>query len=476
VRSELLDRRTVSFVSDVHSTEYVSPSKPNQWLGEAGFHETAPPSDWPTGPGDCFDDNEHAEQTVISGSIKCEIGEPQTGELNPVVDELISFLAARSCDQQGIPESELVELLNEHLGLDWNSAWYVLRAWVEIGAFECLSLRTWRARKCFARKPCLVVYRTQDCYRVALFGLIPPTLRRTFETASASLNYPLYRKSGLSPWVPTLSLTEVVSMDQLAELQRRSGVERVFWLKDWSEVVIPISSVQGTPGAAPLNWDVYRIWDFKGESFVRPENGPDNQTVTLSWCRRSDRCDYFSILQKGEPVWWGWSKTWALLRAYELTRTVPFNRIGARSTESSAAHIHLPLPLARAVAITGPFLPGPSATNSEGLSYFYSFASQQLRRRAIQALWPNLTNPPRERDRLPVDLELLWRESTASRQNPLPIPVLLRDRLASDPLLKRFAALHSIPRSILPILLSLTSRNRQSKRISKGPYSHVSVR
>jgi hypothetical protein len=175
-------------------------------------------------------------------------------------------------------------------------------------------------------------------------------------------------------------------------------------------------------------------------------------------------------------VWWGWSKTWALLRAYELTRTVPFNRIGARSTESSAAHIHLPLPLARAVAITGPFLPGPSATNSEGLSYFYSFASQQLRRRAIQALWPNLTNPPRERDRLPVDLELLWRESTASRQNPLPIPVLLRDRLASDPLLKRFAALHSIPRSILPILLSLTSRNRQSKRISKGPYSHVSVR
>jgi hypothetical protein len=473
--SALLDRRSVSFVSEVRSTEYVSPSNPDQWLGEAGFRETAPPSDWPTAPGDCFEDNEHEGRALVLGPVEYETGEPKPSEQSPIVDELISFLAARGCYQQGIPEFELVGLLRDHLGLDWNSAWYVLRAWVEIGAFECLSLRTWRVRKCFARKPCLVLYRTHDAYRIALFGLVPSPLRRTFEAASTSLNCPVTRKSGLSAWVPTLTLTEVVSTEQLRELQRRSGVERSFWLKDLSEITIPIGSVQGAQGAAPLNWDVYRVWDFNRQSFVQSENGPDNQSVALSWCRRSDRSDYFSISQKGSPVWWGWSKTWALLRAYDLVGTVPFNRIGSQSLESSAAHIHLPLPLARAVAITGPLLPGPLATNSEDLSYFYTFASQQSRRRAIQALWPNLTNLSRERDRLPVDLELLWRESTASRQNPLPMPVLLRDRLASDPLLTRFAALHSIPRSILPILLSLTSRKRQSKGISKDRYSHVSV-
>lgn len=460
--SELLDRRTVSFVSEVRSTEYVSPSQPDLWLGEAGSHETAPPTDWPTAPGDCFEDSEHKGQAVILGAVDCETGEPKPSEQSPIVDDLISFLAARSCCQQGIPEFELVRLLKEHLSLDWDSAWYVLRAWVEIGAFECLSLRTWHTRKCFAKQPCLVLYRTQDGYRIVLFGLVPPPLRRAFETACTSLNCPVYRKSGLSPWVPTLSLTAVASIDELNELQRRSGVERVLWLKDLSAIAISIRSVDGAHGSEPLNWDVHRIWDFNRQSFVRAENGRDNQTVTLLWYRRSDRPDYFSISQEGSPVWWGWSKTWALLRAYDLARAVPFNRIGTRSLESSAAHIHLPLPLARAVAITGPFLPGPFATNSEDLSYFYSFASQNLRRRAIQALGPTLANLTGEPHRLPVDLELLWRESTTSRQNPLPMPVLLRDRLSSDPLLRRFAALRSIPRSVLPILLSLTNWTRQS--------------
>src|SRR5260370_4345299 len=149
------------------------------------------------------------------------------------------------------------------------------------------------------------MYRTKTGYRTALCGLVPPAWRRTFEEACTSLNCAVYRKSGLSPWVPTLSLTKVASMDQLRELQRRSGVERVFWLRDLSEVAIPIRSVQGGHGSEPLNWDVYRIWDFNGRSFVLPENGIDNQTVALSWFRRSDRPDYFSISQNGSSVWWG---------------------------------------------------------------------------------------------------------------------------------------------------------------------------
>jgi len=464
-RSDLLDRRMVSFVAEGRSTEYASPSKPDQWLGEAGSYESEAPSNWPTAPGDCFEDDERKGQAIVVEAVEYETGGPTASEESPIVDDLISFLSARSCYQRGIREFELVSLLHEHFGLDWDSAWYVLRAWVEIGIFECLSLRTWHTRKYFAKKPSLVLFRSQAGYRIALLGLVPPSLRRIFETACASLNCPVRRKSGLSPWVPRLSLTEVSSMDELHELQRRSGIEGVLRLKNLSEIAIPINSVHGAHGPKPLNWDVYRVWDFNHQSFVRPENGRENQIVDLLWCRRSDRPDYFSISKEGSCVWWGWSKTWALLRAYDLACKVPFNRNGPLSLESPAAHIHLPLPLARAVAITGRLLPGPHATNSNDLSYFYSFANRSLRRKVIQAMWPNLTNLTGQGNRLPVDLELLWRESATDQQNPLPMPVLLRDRLASNPLLRRFAALHSIPRSVLPILLSLTNRNRQSKEV-----------
>src|SRR5260370_10125946 len=114
------------------------------------------------------------------------------------------------------------------------------------------------------------MYRTKTGYRTALCGLVPPAWRRTFEEACTSLNCAVYRKSGLSPRVPTLSLTKVASMDQLRELQRRSGVERVFWLRDLSEVAIPISSLQVCHGAEPLHCEVYRLSYVNGRSFAQP--------------------------------------------------------------------------------------------------------------------------------------------------------------------------------------------------------------
>jgi hypothetical protein len=458
-KNELLSRRNISFTSEVRGTDYVPPSNPDSWLGEGALQESAAPSDWPKTAGDCFQANEYQDRRFPFDSALRESGKPQSTEQSPVVNDLVSFVAARSCYQQGIPEFELVGLLKENLALDWNSAWYVLRAWVEIGAFETLSLRTWRTRKCFAKRPCLVVYRTQSGYHVVLFGLAASPVARTFEAACTSLKCRVYRKPGLSPWVPGLISSEVASIDELYELRRRSGLEQVYWLKDFSEVAIPIRSVHGAHGSEPQNWDVYRVWDFDRRSFVRPEDGPHNENVVLSWYRRSDRIDYFSISQRGSAVWWGWSKTWALLRAYDLAHTVPFKGIGHQSIESFAAHIHLPLSLARVAAITGPLLPGPMATDSNTLSYVYSFASHRARRKVIQSLWPDMR---REQRPLPIDLELLWRQSTTTRQDALPIPVLLRERLASDPLLRRFAKLHSIPKFVLPILLTLSEADGQS--------------
>ena len=213
--NELLDRRPVSFASEIRGTEYVAPSSPDLWLGEAGLQESASPSDWPAAPGDCFQADEYKGRTILLESPPPGTGDPEPTTQSPIVHELISFLTARSCNQQGFLEYELVGFLKEHLGLDWNSAWYVHRAWVEMGAFENLSLRTWRVRKCFARKPCLVAYPSRIGYRIALFGLVPPALRTTFETACTSLNFPLHRKPGLSPWVPGLSLTEVTSVGEI---------------------------------------------------------------------------------------------------------------------------------------------------------------------------------------------------------------------------------------------------------------------
>ena len=291
-KSELLSRRTISFTSEVRGTDYVPPSNPDSWLGEAALQESAAPSDWPKQPATASKHRESGSRRRIRIGPE-QNGEPQSTEQSPIIDDLVSFLAARSCYQQGIPESELVGLLKENLALDWSSAWYVLRAWIEIGAFETLSLRTWRTRKCFAKRPCLIAYRTQSGYRVVLFGLVAPPVARTFEAACTSLKCSVHQKSGLSPWVPGLRSSEVASIDELHELHRRSGLERVFWLKDFSEVAIPIRSVHGAPGFEPQNWDVYRVWDFDQRSFVRPEDSPDDQNVVLSWYRRSDRADTF---------------------------------------------------------------------------------------------------------------------------------------------------------------------------------------
>lgn len=456
VANELVDQRPIAFSPEVRNTEYVAPSNPQLWLGEGGFGESASPSGWPVAPGDCFEDDERKDRSVIRQSSP-EPGRPESVPQNPVVDELISFLAARSSNQQGILEYELVGFLKEHLSLDWNRAWHVYRAWVEIGTFEALSLRTWRVRKCFARKPCLVAYLTPGGYRIALFGLVPPAIRTTFELACESLNCCVLRKPGLSPCVPILSMTGVNSVEEMRELARRCGVERVVWLKDLSEIAMPIASVPGASGEEPLNWELHRFWDFKQHLFVRPQDGDVKQPVALLWHRRSDRSDYFSVSQTGSPVWWGWSKTWALLRAYDLVGEVPFTKAGRQSLKTDIVHVHLPLPLARALAITGPFLPGPCGADSKDFSYLYSFPSENLRGLAMEFFWTNVPRSQRYPAALSADLQLLWRMSTTYRPDALPLPVLLRDKLASDPLLRRFATLQVIPRSVLPILLTLTS-------------------
>ena len=457
VSNELLDQRPIAFSPEVRNTEYVAPSNPQLWLGEGGLRESASPSGWPAAPGDCFEDDERKDRGVVGESPSPDPGRPELIAQSPIIDELISFLAARGSNRQGILEYELVRFLKEHLSLDWNWAWRVYHAWVEIGTFETLSLRTWRVRMCFARKPCLVAFPTPGAYRIALFGLAPPALRTTFEMACGSLNCHTHRKPGLSPFVPALCMADINSVEDIPELMRRCSVERVVWLKALSEIAMPIMSVPGASGDQPLNWELHRVWDFERQLFVRPQDGDVKQPVALLWHYRSDRSDYFSISQTGSPVWWGWSKTWALLRACDLVGEVPFTKVGRQSLKTDIVHAHLPLPLARALAITGPFLPGPSVANSREVSYFYSFPNEHSRRRAMESLWTNLPWSQRYPAAPSVDLQLLWRMSTTYRPDALPLPVLLRDRLASNPLLRRFSTLQVIPRSVLPILLTLTS-------------------
>lgn len=230
------------------------------------------------------------------------------------------------------------------------------------------------------------------------------------------------------------------------------------WLKRLSEIAVPIISVPGVQGDEPLNWELHRVWDFQRQLFVRPQGGDLKQAVNAGWYRRSDRCDYFSVSQNGSVDWWGWSKTWALLRAYALAGEVPFSQAGRRSLRTDAVHTYLPLPLARALAITGLFLPGPSATGTKNFSYFYAFPNAEIRRRTMVSLWSVSTAMPEISPAAPsVDLGLLWRESMTYCPDALPVPVLLRNKLAANPLLRRFATLPSVPRRVLPVLLSLTS-------------------
>jgi hypothetical protein len=112
--------------------------------------------------------------------------EPTGGFMNPPTpydddlryskkrDVLLAAAAARSLRSKGIPIGLWMEMLRERFKIDWNTARFVHRAWLDAGLIdELFSIRS-PGVLVFARKPRMEIFQTEQSYVGAISGLVMP--------------------------------------------------------------------------------------------------------------------------------------------------------------------------------------------------------------------------------------------------------------------------------------------------------------
>ena len=112
--------------------------------------------------------------------------EPTGGFMNPPTphdddlryskkrDVLLAAAAARSLRSKGIPIGLWMEMLRERFKIDWNTARFVHRAWLDAGLIdELFSIRS-PGVLVFARKPRMEIFQTEQSFVGAISGLVMP--------------------------------------------------------------------------------------------------------------------------------------------------------------------------------------------------------------------------------------------------------------------------------------------------------------
>ena len=106
------------------------------------------------------------------------------------------------------------------------------------------------------------------------------------------------------------------------------------------------------------------------------------------------RAPIYVVLDRGNPIGWSYSRTWALLNASERGKQPPFKLTndGILRTRGRSP-LHLPLPLARLCAVVGMGLPGPElekqGSHIDVKAYVYPFGPRlgQLVKAVIPSSW-----------------------------------------------------------------------------------------
>ena len=112
--------------------------------------------------------------------------EPTGGFMNPPTphdddlryskkrDVLLATTAARSLRSKGLPYGLWMKMLCERFKIDWKTARFVHRAWLDAGLIdELFSIRS-RGVLVFSRKPRMEIFQTEQSYVGAISGLVMP--------------------------------------------------------------------------------------------------------------------------------------------------------------------------------------------------------------------------------------------------------------------------------------------------------------
>jgi hypothetical protein len=219
--------RFVRFYRDVVGDRYAQP-RPGRWLCETSATDLVDYS---------------ADASMI-------VGDEPTGWLSRAVatnayptaaageelesDALLTALAAMSTSG-GIPEKMLVDTVTR-VEPNQASAWGVIRSLAEIGVFNRLLDKHWRAASYFAVAPHLVVFSSGATLTGVVIGLVQPAVRNAVIIAANKHQLDVRLKGGSSRAVPAVIHITGSTRAHLCDVADACGLE-IRQVKPFAEIV-----------------------------------------------------------------------------------------------------------------------------------------------------------------------------------------------------------------------------------------------
>ena len=423
--------RKITFNSRGLSHDYAAPTEPTRWLVEACATDVAPAGpvtdEFLTGDADWA----FALDGASVEGIPVIPDHPVDNDIQH--DRLVEALAAIAVSRKGIVEADLVEIVGRIVdGANGIVLWGILRGWVEAGYLDCLAKRNWRGRTYFARSPRFVLMSGRDRRhaRVVLYGLAPYHLRTAVRNAFAASGAVSLSAASLSPFVPAPLSWQFESIEHalisaaaFPELPT-SGVRESSDLAGDFDAVVP-------EGAVPPGYELQRVWDWSAGGFRRPNQSLDSTQVRINYLTRTNGPDRYVILSEGQQFVTV-SRSWALLTGFRRAGRKAFDAAGSsfllREGEDGP---HLPLPIARSIALRSGIVSGPAETPTN--RRYYAYATKQSSEQRWLLAWLN-----GEKVDGTVMRRFAWLREAVARHGSdvVPIPFDLRQRLRQ---------LHSVP-------------------------------
>lgn len=297
---------------------------------------------------------------------------PAISEPLKVVDDVVSALAGRCAARAGISDYEWYGFLGCMPGIaDREKKAMVSRAWEEAGLIDSLCHTRWRNRLIFARPPTVALFREHDRVIGVMRGLALPSTRTTFEQLAQAAGINVEKRCSFSPFVPYTLLVRLKSVDHIREIARRAGLALEFPGVDWEQFGrVRVHDAGPEPLSGYVAGEPLKRWAVDGSA---------RDEVTMWEYSRCDRPDVW-VVERDACRIWSFGQNLARIAGARLLGQPGLEATGDR--EAVATLSYFPLPIARAIAMLGLALPGPTPT----WQYIYSFANPSFRDRAFELL------------------------------------------------------------------------------------------
>lgn len=324
-------------------------------------------------------------------------GEPWDQERRGPFNEVLAQLVA---NRAGLPLRELHEVLAACIpnGEDHELREQLVRSLAESGALDVLRRADGRQRVVIGRLPRLVCFREGSRWRASLFGVAPTSLRRALRDAVVSLKGAVVEvQRCANTLLPDVLRVRVLHRSDLVTLSRDVELAAPLFV-GWGEDEAPPEALRIRGELAtdipPEAYTTEAWWNWNERRFTR-FRAPHEHRVELERRRDRLRTPIFVVRHGDETIAWSYSRTWALVAAYEAA-SMPFLREVRRGYYEiqGRSPLHIPLPLARLCTLVGAGAPGPRLGRDGHVeAYCYPFGAQ-LRRVIDPLLPPAWLEPP----------------------------------------------------------------------------------